>query len=34
MDLTVRLPAAWQVKEQLRTLLSTGSLADAVAAKC
>lgn len=32
-DVTGKLQAAWQVKEQLRTLLATGSLADAAAAK-
>ena len=32
-DPTGRLRAAWQVKEQLRALLATGSLADAVAEK-
>jgi transposase len=32
-DATGKLQAAWLVKEQLRTLLATGSLADAAAAK-
>ncbi len=32
-DPTGKLKAAWQVKEQLRTLLRTGSLDDAAAAK-
>jgi transposase len=32
-DATGQLQAAWLVKEQLRTLLATGSLADAAAAK-
>lgn len=32
-DATGKLQAAWLVKEQLRTLLATGSLADAGAAK-
>jgi hypothetical protein len=32
-DLTGSLQAAWQVKEKLRTLLNTGSLDEAAAAK-
>jgi hypothetical protein len=32
-DATGKLQAAWLVKEQVRTLLATGSLADAAAAK-
>ncbi|MET4059769.1 hypothetical protein ABIB35_001301 [Arthrobacter sp. UYP6] len=32
-DATGKLQAAWKVKEQPRTLLATGSLADAAAAK-
>lgn len=32
-DPTGNLQAAWQVKEQLRTLLNTGSLEEAAAAK-